>query len=109
MKRETVKGNEPVQTECGAPTCEKLPDGQYADHFVLSEEDRSKGYVRPLRVSYRHTVCGTETTMPEKCAESYAVKPDFYTSTFCCACRDYFPVGENGNFKWLDDGTKVGT
>lgn len=109
MKKETVRGNEPIQTECGAPTCERLPDGQYKDHFVLSEEDRKKGFIRPVRTSYKHTVCGVVTHMPQKCAESYAVNPSFYSGTFCCGCGDYFPVGVNGDFIWLDDGTKVGT
>lgn len=36
------------------PTDEKLPDGQHLDHWVLSEEERSKGFVRPVRTSYRH-------------------------------------------------------
>ena len=53
--------------------------------------------------------CGCETTMPIKCAETYSINPRFYSSTFCCWCKTYLPVGENGEFVWLDDGTRVGT
>ena len=53
--------------------------------------------------------CGTVTTMPLACAETYAKKPDAYGSTFCCGCGEYLPVGERGEFVWLDDGTRVGT
>lgn len=37
-----------------APTEEKLPDGQHADHWVLSPKERAKGFVRPVRYRYRH-------------------------------------------------------
>lgn len=91
-----------------APTAERLPDGQHADHWILSDEERAKGFVRPVRRTYVHTVCGVATTMPPKIAETYAADPRFYGSTFCVGCREYFPVGEAGDFVW-DDGTKVGT
>ena len=38
----------------GAPTDERLPDGQYKDHWILPEEERVKGFVRPVRRSYVH-------------------------------------------------------
>lgn len=33
---------------------ETLPSGQQAAYLVLSEEERSKGFVRPVRRSYKH-------------------------------------------------------
>lgn len=94
----------------GAPTDEKLPDGQLADHFVLCPEDRAKGYVEPLRLDYIHETCGTITSMPRACAETYAAEPEYYGRTFCCQCGDYFPVGADGQFIWNDgSGQKVGT
>lgn len=36
------------------PTDAKLGDGQYADHWVLCESERAKGYIRPMRLSYIH-------------------------------------------------------
>lgn len=94
----------------GAPTDEKLSDGQHTDHFVLCPEDRAKGRVEPLRTKYIHEKCDVVTTMPMACAETYAVDPEYYGRTFCCGCGDYFPVGENGEFIWDDgSGQKVGT
>lgn len=51
---------------------------------------------------------GAITVMPLACAETYAVEPEYYGSTFCCNCGGYFPVGANGEFIWKD-GQKVGT
>lgn len=139
------------------------PDGQQKNYLVLSEEERQKGFVRPVREVYLHIGrkicgkparlgralppgkvafvcinasnhegectgwtavaqsqldrlqatgylggCGTETRMGRALAETYARQPDFYSGTFCCACRDHYPVGEVGEFIW-PDGTKVGT
>ena len=159
----TARGLPPVEPRSSSvPTTQKLPDGQYADHWVLSEEDRQQNRVRPLRNSYRHVGipapdnplrdlteaesaryaeyeyvkfeayqstdsavlgrfwtqaeldainngCGAVTRMPALCAETYAVTPSFYGSTFCHGCGQYLPVGEHGEFVWLDDGTRVGT
>ena len=108
MNRVTNSGNEPADAG-SVPTNEKLDDGQYKDHWILSQEDRDKGFVRPVRTSYKHEKCGTITTMPKKIAETYAAQPGFYGSTFCCGCRDYFPVGVNGEFVWTDTAEKVGS
>ena len=108
MKRVTASGN--VPTEAGSvPTNEKLVDGQYRDHWIMSQEDRDKGFVRPVRTSYEHEKCCSITTMPRKIAETYAANPGFYGSTFCCHCKDYFPVGVNGEFVWEDTIEKVGS
>lgn len=108
MKRVTASGAEP--TEVGSvPTNETLSDGQYKDHWVLSKEDRDKGFVRPVRTSYKHEKCGSITTMGRAIAETYAANPGFYGSTFCCHCHGYFPVGVNGEFVWTDTTEKVGS
>lgn len=91
-----------------APTQETLPDGQHADHWVMCADERAKGFIRPVRRSYVHTVCGVATSMPQAIAETYAREPGFYGSTFCVGCKGYFRVGEAGDFVW-DDGSKVGT
>lgn len=108
--KETVSGKSSVNDEtCSVPNNAKRADGQYVDHQVLCDEERSKGFVRPVRKSYRHLTCGTITTMPQAIAETYARMPNFYGRTFCCCCGDYFPVGEKGEFVWLDTEEKVGT
>lgn len=52
--------------------------------------------------------CGTETRMAQSIAETYARNPQFYGATYCCGCQMHRPVGEHGEFDWLD-GSKVGT
>lgn len=81
--------------------------GQQKDYVVLSEEERHRGFIRPVRCSYIHQKCGSLTTMGLAIAETYARCPGFYSGTFCCKCRDHFPIGEDGEFVW-EDGTKVG-
>jgi hypothetical protein len=84
------------------------PDGMQKNYLVLSEDERAKGFVRPLRATYRHEKCGTETTMGGSIAETYAREPTYYGGTFCVHCKGHFPVGVDGEFVWLD-GSKVGT
>lgn len=75
-------------------------------YLVLSEEERAKGYVRPVRTAYVHSEllggCGAVTHMAQALAETYAAKPHFYGATYCVGCRRHRPVGENGEFFWLD-------
>lgn len=80
--------------------------GQQKGYVVLSEEERAKGYVRPVRRSYLHNTCGTQTTMGQSIAETYARDPKFYSGTFCCGCTAHFPLDQ---FTWSDDGSQVGS
>lgn len=163
MTRSTASGRPAVESEdSSVPDKGKKPDGQYNDHWVLSPEERSKGYVRPVLISYIHVGlegpknplrdltedehkrynqygyikyeeypkgygpsgmfwtqerldkigkgCKETTRMPIGCAETYAAKPDYYGSTFCCGCNKYLPVGAHGEFIWADGSNKrVGT
>lgn len=84
-------------------------NGQQQGYVVLSADERAKGFVRPVRRSYRHLVCGVVTTMSQAIAETYARNPNFYSGTFCCGCRSHFPVGEDGQFVWDGTSEKVGT
>lgn len=83
--------------------------GMQKGYVVLAEEERAKGFVRPVRRSYVHLKCGTLTTMSQTIAETYARDPYFYSGTFCCGCRAHFPVGEDGEFVWDGTSQKVGT
>lgn len=77
-------------------------------YLVLSEEERAKGFVRPVRRTYVHMgpilgtskQCGAATTMGQSLAETYAANPKFYGATYCVACQRHAPVSE---FVW--DGT----
>lgn len=106
-QRLTGRGD-PAGPHSPTPTDDRLPDGQYADHWVLGGEERKKGFVRPVRTGYVHETCGGETRMPRALAETYARDPSFYGYTFCSVCREYRPVGEDGEFVW-GDGSRVGT
>lgn len=83
--------------------------GMQKGYVVLSEEERAKGFVRPIRNTYKHLKCGTITRMGQELAETYARQPNFYSGTFCVACKDHFPVGEEGEFVWDNTDEKVGT
>lgn len=87
--------------------------GQQKAYVVLTEAERGKGFVRPLRDAYRHLKCGAITTTSRDIAATYARDPTFYSGTFCTTCRGHFPVGENGEFTWYEmdgtEGPKVGT
>lgn len=78
-------------------------------YLVLSDEERAKGWVRPLRRSYKHTVCGQVTSMGLKLAETYARDPTFYGATYCTHCGQHRPVGTDGEFVWVNSNIKVGT
>lgn len=77
-------------------------------YLVLSDEERAKGFVRPVRSTYRHLACGGTTTMGMALAQTYAANPSFYGATYCVHCQMHRPVGANGEFVW-EDGSKVGS
>jgi hypothetical protein len=83
--------------------------GMQKGYVVLSEDERAKGFVRPLRAKYLHLACGGTTWMGDALAETYARDPFFYSGTFCATCRKHFPVGEDGQFVWEGTREKVGT
>ena len=86
------------------------PTPQAEAYLVLSEAERAKGFVRPVRRSYIHSgatpACGAVTTMSQALAETYARQPSFYGATYCVACRMHRPVAE---FVWDGDGSQVGS
>lgn len=85
------------------------PDGQQEAYLVLSDEERAKGFVRPVRTSYIHEKCGAVTTMGLALSETYAREPSFYGATYCVACGAHFPVGKDGEFLWDKTNEKVGS
>lgn len=111
-ERVTLSGAPPVSGyDQPAPNMALQPNGQHTDYWVLSDEERSKGFVRPVNRSYVHLKCNTVTTMGVMIAETYARNPKFYGATFCVACKAHFPVGEQGEFIWhgVGEPRKVGT
>lgn len=95
MGRLTEDPNDPELTHGADPEGVRVP--QAAAYLVLSEEELSKGFVRPVRRSYWHVQCGTTTTMSVRLAETYAREPGFYGATYCVHCQGHRPVSE---FRW---------
>ncbi len=98
MSRVTDDPRDPDLTHGADPEGVQVPQAEV--YLVLSEEERGKGFVRPLRRSYRHVTCGSVTIMSPKLAETYAREPGFYGATYCVTCSRHAPVSE---FRW--DGT----
>lgn len=114
--RLTTDRNDPRLPVKHGPDTECVP--QQHVYLVLSDEERAKGFVRPVRTQYRHvgvrredgsplpymTGCGKVTTMAQAIAETIARDPGFYQGTYCAHCGMHRPLEE---FRWLD-GSQVG-
>lgn len=85
---------------------DEAPVSQADVYLVLSAEERAKGFVRPVRQSYKHAACGSVTTMGLALSETYARDPKFYGATYCVVCAMHRPVAE---FAWEPDGQTVGS
>jgi hypothetical protein len=89
---------------------DSAPVPQNTKYLVLSDEERTKGYVRPYRDTYKHTTCGQTTSMGYAIAATYATQPDFYGATYCTTCSMHRPVAE---FTWVEmdgsPGPRVGS
>lgn len=99
------KPADPGLETAGAPKPINPETGQHGAYWVLTEEERKKGFVRPIRRSYVHDKCGTLTSMGTALAETYARDPSYYGSTFCVHCKTHLPVEQ---FRW-EDGQVVGS
>lgn len=100
-KKVTLSGREPeTKDSIGAPAPIDPATGMHKDYWILSDEERAKGFIRPVRRKYVHKVCGVETVMNVKIAETYARNPKFYGGTFCASCMGHFSVHE---FYWSDN------
>ena len=109
MSRVLVGSGEPLDESNEASHRELKPNGQQKDYVILSAEERAKGFVRPVRQTYKHLTCGGVTTMSLAIAETYARNPKFYSGTFCVKCGSHYPVGAEGEFVWDKSEEKVGT
>lgn len=75
-------------------------------YLVLSEEERGKGFARPVVQRYIHARdlngCGVVTHMGLALSETYARDPKFYGATYCVGCNMHKAVGDAGEFYWCD-------
>lgn len=106
----TSDPNDPRLTR-GADPADGPPVPQAPAYLVLSDAERARGFVRPVRLSYIHDIpgCGALTTMNQAIAETYAANPAYYGSTYCTGCQKHRPVGSDGEFIWDGTTEKVGT
>lgn len=74
--------------------------GMQKSYIVLTPEERAKGFVKPVRRTYVHKVCGAATTMGSALAETYARNPRFYSGTYCVGCSTHYPLDQ---FHWDDN------
>jgi hypothetical protein len=87
---------DPDLTHGADPEGARVP--QAGAYLVLPEQERAKGFIRPVRRSYWHAAgCGQITTMSQGLAETYARQPSFYGATYCTTCQRHAPVSE---FRW---------
>ncbi len=107
-KRVTLSGLPAAEgsENIGAPQPIDPETGMHKDYWVLPEEERAKGFVRPFRNKYVHNKCGVLTVMGTALSETYARDPKFYGATYCVGCKTHFPVSE---FVWDKDGQVVGS
>lgn len=82
--------------------------GMQRGYVVLSDKERARGFIEPVRTAYVHEKCGVVTWMHVAIAETYARDPGFYSGTWCAYCGDHFPVGVEGEFVWDGTSQKVG-
>lgn len=52
--RSTTDGEPPADGHWDAPAPNIGPDGQHGAYWILPPEERAKGFVRPVRTSYKH-------------------------------------------------------
>ena len=83
---------------------DKSPVPQRDTYLILSDEEIAKGFVKPVRRSYKHKECGTTTTCAKKLAETCAANPRFYRGAYCITCQMHRPLSE---FTWLPDGEEM--
>lgn len=77
--------------------------------WVLSEAELSGSIMRPIRMKFQHLVCsGISTFVNIDEAKTHALEPTYYGNLTCWCCGDISPIGEDGEFVWMD-GSKVGT
>jgi len=96
---------DPTNPDLGYGGNEK-PVPQNKVYLVLSDEEKAKGFIRPVRELYLHTVCRTTTRMHISIAETYARDPKFYGYTYCISCKKHLPVSE---FVWEGTDELVGS
>lgn len=70
-------------------------------YHIHDDADESGPFLRPIRKSYRHILCGAITRISDTVAKNYARNPKHYSGTVCVHCGSVYPVA---GFWWQDEG-----
>ena len=73
---------------------------------MLSDQEKSKGFVRPLRYTYFHPICSGTTMMSDEVAATFAKDPKFHVDLYCYKCKQNLKVNE---FLWSGSNAHVGS
>lgn len=85
----------PPTSQGSTPTEETRPDGQKADHWILPEAERAKGFVRPVRTKYIHVGSpGPEYPLRPLTPEERERHGDYYGPD---AMYEPYPPGAHGS------------
>lgn len=95
----TIDPNDPRLQPYRGKRHDEKPVPQQEVYLALPEEERAKGYLKPVRNTYVHRSCGVKTRMPLATAETYARDPWFYGGTYCVHCQMHRALAE---FEWTD-------
>lgn len=95
----TTNPDDPELQKYRGTGADESPVEQQSKYLVLSEDERAKGFVEPVRTKYIHKNCKAETICGQAIAETYARDPRFYAGTYCCNCKMHRPLSE---FTWSD-------
>lgn len=74
--------------DASAPAAIDPATGQHRDHWVLSAEQRAKGFVRPVRDSYQHVGQRPQYPVRELTAAEKALHPSY-------AAYEAYPEGDS--------------
>lgn len=72
----------------------------------LTPAEIAKGFIRPLRATFRHDECGEVMAMSNTMASNCAKDPKHYAEMFCMKCKSNFSLKE---FRWYGTQNRLGT
>lgn len=79
-------------------------------NWLLTEEEKARGLVRPVRFTYTCLDCGADNDLQSLgLAEAMARDPGKVDNLYCARCRRYMCTGPRGHFVWKGSTEKVGT
>lgn len=87
---------------CGRFTSRPIKKATY----ILTDKERDRGYVRPVRQTYTHKKCGKDTMLAIALAQGFAGDLSFLREAYCTTCGKHFPVSD---FLWEETEEEVGS